>query len=70
MNYFSCSIIGTSFSLLIQIVNQKMAPWHALLDKYDRALQTMESEERELSRIKQAKLMRMNKMYLNLFTDN
>nr|CAD2195035.1 unnamed protein product [Meloidogyne enterolobii] len=38
---------------VIEIVNTKMAPWHALLEKYDRALQTMESEERELSRIKQ-----------------
>uniref|UniRef100_A0A914GPN1 Uncharacterized protein n=1 Tax=Globodera rostochiensis TaxID=31243 RepID=A0A914GPN1_GLORO len=38
---------------VIEIVNQKMAPWHALLEKYERALATMESEERELSRIKQ-----------------
>uniref|UniRef100_A0A1I8BL73 Uncharacterized protein n=1 Tax=Meloidogyne hapla TaxID=6305 RepID=A0A1I8BL73_MELHA len=30
-----------------------MAPWQALLEKYNRALHTMESEERELSRIKQ-----------------
>uniref|UniRef100_A0A183CIZ7 Uncharacterized protein n=1 Tax=Globodera pallida TaxID=36090 RepID=A0A183CIZ7_GLOPA len=41
---------------VIEIVNQKMAPWHALLEKYERALATMESEERELSRIKQARM--------------
>ncbi|KAF7635513.1 hypothetical protein Mgra_00005055, partial [Meloidogyne graminicola] len=49
INFF---VIADWVDDVIEIVNTKMAPWQSLLEKYNRALNTMESEERELSRIK------------------